>query len=126
MRYHGMVSLVPSEMLSEIAQLAANCTNLDTALTDCIEQEALSLALEGNIVAKGRTGMTTADDESCLARFENDSDVGICRDGTGTEEYPWGMLRMHQKLVVLTGPRPAPTTRLARLSPSSQLFFASG
>jgi von Willebrand factor type A domain/Vault protein inter-alpha-trypsin domain len=87
MRYQGLVGLVPDEILLDVIQSAENCTKSDTALADCIEQEALSLALEGNIVAKGLTGMTTVDDESCLPK--NDIDVGICRDGTGTDEYHW-------------------------------------
>jgi hypothetical protein len=87
MRYQGLVGLVPNEILVEFVQLAGNCTKPDTALADCIEQEALSLALKGSIVAKGLTGMTTVDDDSCLPSFENDTAAGICRDGTGTEEY---------------------------------------
>jgi hypothetical protein len=56
--------------------LSKPCT---TDLANCINEEALSLALEPNVVAEGLTGMVTVFDENCLS-FEGDTE--ICRDGT--------------------------------------------
>jgi hypothetical protein len=62
----------------ELVSLAEPCT---TKLADCIEEEALTLAIEASVVAKGLTGMVTVDDENCLS-FEGETE--ICRDGSTT------------------------------------------
>jgi hypothetical protein len=65
----------------ELVSLSEPCT---TKLADCIEEEALSLAIEASVVAKGLTGMVTIDDENCLS-FEGDTE--ICRDGSTADDY---------------------------------------
>jgi hypothetical protein len=69
------------DILAELVSLSDPCT---TDLADCIEEEAMSLALEANVVAKGLTGMVTVFNENCLS-FEGETE--ICRDGTRADEY---------------------------------------
>merc|ERR1712157_604881 len=53
---------------------------------ECIKAEALALALEANLVAKGLTGMVTVEDESCRAIDEN---AQVCLDGTSPDNDEW-------------------------------------
>jgi hypothetical protein len=66
---------VGTDILSELASLSEPCK---TDLADCIEEEALLLALDANVVAQGLTGMVTVDKNKCLS-FEGETE--ICRDG---------------------------------------------
>mmetsp|Transcript_526 Transcript_526/g.1614 ORF Transcript_526/g.1614 Transcript_526/m.1614 type:complete len:278 (-) Transcript_526:114-947(-) len=76
LRLHNAAKLVEDDILKELASLSKPCK---TEQVDCIKEEALSLALEAKVVAKGLTGMVTVDDEKCLS-FEEETE--ICRDGT--------------------------------------------
>jgi hypothetical protein len=52
----------------------------------CIEKEALDLALDANIVAKGLTAMVTVDSDECM---KVDEDAEVCLDGTTVDEKAW-------------------------------------
>jgi len=53
---------------------------------ECIKAEALALALEANLVAKGLTAMVTIEDETCRAIDEN---AEVCLDGTSPDGGQW-------------------------------------
>jgi hypothetical protein len=52
----------------------------------CIEEEALELALNANIIAKGLTAMVTVDSDECM---KPDEDAEVCLDGTTVDEQAW-------------------------------------
>jgi len=53
---------------------------------ECIKAEALALALEANLVAKGLTAMVTIENETCQAIDEN---AEVCLDGTSPNGDQW-------------------------------------
>ena len=63
------------ELLNKLLSLRETCK---TYMAECIEEEALPLALEANIVVKGLTAMVTIDEKSCVS-FGDETE--ICRDG---------------------------------------------
>lgn len=86
MRLRDAADLVEDSILKDLASLMKPCE--EEHFADCIENEALGLALEAGVVAKGLTGMVTVDDEECLS-FEGETE--ICRDGgsKGSKSYPY-------------------------------------
>jgi hypothetical protein len=80
--------LLGDGVIEPVVSLIKPCPK-EKSLADCLEEEALSLALEANIVTRGLTGLLTVDDEGCLV-FEEGAQV--CLDGTskdGAVEYDW-------------------------------------
>jgi hypothetical protein len=54
---------------------------------DCIKKEALNLAVDAQIVAKGLTAMVTVDENKCM---EVDDSAQVCIDGTTADSTAWG------------------------------------
>jgi hypothetical protein len=73
---------VGTDILAELVSLSKPC---EIDLADCIEEEALLLALDANVVAKGLTGMVTVDSAMCLSFIEEETE--ICRDGMRADSY---------------------------------------
>jgi len=59
-----------------------------SSLADCIEKEALDLALEAKVVVRGLTGLVTEDSDQCLKPLQGDR-AEICLDGTSENGYRW-------------------------------------
>ncbi|KAL7489133.1 hypothetical protein ACHAW6_014760 [Cyclotella cf. meneghiniana] len=57
----------------------------------CIEQEAVHLAIDAKIVAKGLTAMVTVDSDDCM-KF--DDSAPVCLDGTTSDPTAWSQERM--------------------------------
>ena len=76
LRLRGAAKFASDELLGGLVSLSKDCK---TDMAECITEEALSLALEANVVVKDLTAMVTIDEEGCLS-FEDESE--ICRDGT--------------------------------------------
>lgn len=76
MHWRDAAELLGDEVLEPVVFLVNPCAG---KLVDCIEQEALSLAIKANVVAEGLTGMVTMDDDQCQT-FEEETE--ICLDGT--------------------------------------------
>jgi len=73
------------ELFADLVQLDKPCSP-EQRLVDCMEAEALSLALSTNMVAKGLTAMVTVDEDECTVDLEEESE--ICIDGnSGDFEY---------------------------------------
>ena len=81
MQLRDAAELLGDNVLEPVVFLVKPCTG---SLVDCIEQEALSLAIEANVVTEGLTGMVTVDDDECQT-FEEDSE--ICLDGSSAHGY---------------------------------------
>ena len=75
-------------MIKRIAKLSSKKCEEKT-FAKCIRGEALKLATEANIVAKGLTAMVTIDEDKCT---KLDDEAEICLDGTtpdGTPPLPY-------------------------------------
>jgi hypothetical protein len=53
-------------------------------LVECIEEEALKLSLEANVVTAGLTGMVTVDEDKCQ---DLSGEKEICMDGASDNGY---------------------------------------
>ena len=73
-----------NEIINDLVILTEECQ--DKELADCIQAEALALALKANVVVEGLTAMVTVDDENCMS-FDEDAEV--CIDGTTPGDSPW-------------------------------------
>ena len=62
-----------------------NCK--EEKFVDCIKKEALNLAVDAQIVAKGLTAMVTVDENKCM---EVDDSAQVCIDGTTADSTAWG------------------------------------
>ena len=71
-------------VVEPVVTLSKKCNRTNTTLATCIEQEALSLAMEARLVARGLTGMVTIDEEECFV-IKNGSE--ICLDGTSKGDF---------------------------------------
>jgi len=77
-------------IIDKLVTLSKPCNNSNSNnLAECIENEALSLALKANLVIMGLTGMVTMDDENCLSNYVSGEETEICRDGTSSY-YDYG------------------------------------
>ena len=61
-----------------------DCT--EKQFVKCIEREAIKLALDANIVAKGLTAMVTTDSNECM---KIDDGAEVCLDGTTVDPNAW-------------------------------------
>ena len=86
MHWRDAAKLLGDEVLAPVVYLTQPC-EAPTSLADCIEQEALSLALHASVVAEGLTAMTTVDEDKCQT-FEEETE--ICLDGTSVDGMPTG------------------------------------
>ena len=78
LRLYDASDFIGEEMIKKLVTLARDDCKEDT-FVKCIRHEALALATEANIVAKGLTAMVTLDDDQCT---ELDEEAEICLDGT--------------------------------------------
>lgn len=78
LRLKDLANLVGDETLKKAVGLREPCEK-DEKMSECIEEEALAVALEAGVVATGLTGMVTVDEDKC---FDFAGETEICRDGT--------------------------------------------
>ena len=71
-------------VVEPVIVLTKPCDRTNATLAKCIEREALDLALESKLVARGLTGMVTIDEAQCFV-IKNGSE--ICLDGTSKEDF---------------------------------------
>ena len=81
LRLSDSADLLGDDLLKRLVTLKKPCTEDEFA--KCVRAEALDLALEANVVAKGLTAMVTVDMDKCMKRNEN---AQICLDGTTPDE----------------------------------------
>jgi len=79
-----VATLLGDGVVEPIVSLAEPCDKEKMTLAECIEQEALSLALRAKVVTRGLTGMVTVDEDEC---FSLEGETDICLDGTSKGEY---------------------------------------
>jgi len=81
LRLRDAANIVPASILTDLVSLTKPCEIVvgERDFADCIEDEALSLAIEAKVVVMGLTAMVTIDDEQCLS-FRNETE--ICLAGT--------------------------------------------
>ena len=78
LRFYDASDFIGEDMIRRLVTLARDDCKEDT-FVKCIRHEALALATEANIVAKGLTAMVTLDDDQCT---KLDEEAEICLDGT--------------------------------------------
>eukprot|EP01083_Nonionella_stella_P064902 169621_1 len=77
-RFHDASGFLGNDLVKRLVTLSKkDCLEEDFA--KCIKAEALDLAVDANVVAKGLTAMVTTDNEKCM---KADEDAEICLDGT--------------------------------------------
>jgi hypothetical protein len=79
LRLREAAKFAGDDLIADLVSLSEICT---TNLTYCMKEEALSLALDANVVVKGLTAMVTIDTEGCLS-FEGETE--ICREGSTSD-----------------------------------------
>eukprot|EP00956_Cyclotella_meneghiniana_P026294 scaffold56389_cov75-Cyclotella_meneghiniana.AAC.11 len=84
-RLSDAANFLDDKLLRTLVNLANPACN-EKEFAKCIEQEAINLALDAGIVAKGLTAMVTVDSEECM---KVDESTEVCRDGTTVDEYAW-------------------------------------
>lgn len=78
LRLYEASGFLGNDLVKRLVTLSGNdCKEEDFA--KCIRAEALALAMEANVVAKGLTAMVTVDDDECM---KLDEDAEVCIDGT--------------------------------------------
>lgn len=90
LRLYDASDFLGNDLIKRLVKLKNACTEADFA--KCIRAEALALAVQANVVAKGLTALVTEDNEKCM-KLEDDAEV--CLDGTtpdgprpiGTDDY---------------------------------------
>ena len=80
MRLYEASKFIDHDIILELVTLANPDGCDEEEKVDCIKAEALALALEANLVAKGLTAMVTVEDEETCKKSENITE--ICLDGT--------------------------------------------
>lgn len=78
LRFYDASDFIGEDMIKRLVTLAGDDCKENT-FVKCIRHEALALATEANIVAKGLTAMVTLDDDQCT---KLDEEAEICLDGT--------------------------------------------
>ena len=78
LRFYDASDFIGEDMIKRLVTLSSDDCKEDT-FVKCIRYEALALATEANIVAKGLTAMVTLDDDQCT---KLDEEAEICLDGT--------------------------------------------
>mmetsp|Transcript_29439 Transcript_29439/g.71051 ORF Transcript_29439/g.71051 Transcript_29439/m.71051 type:complete len:771 (-) Transcript_29439:139-2451(-) len=107
LRLRDVANLVSDETLKKIARLTQHCKiDDDNNMADCIEVEALRLAIDAGVVVEGLTSMVTIDEDECLS-FEDENE--ICVAGTNGEGEFVGTQVDDQGY---DEPAPAPTSAL--------------
>ena len=84
-RLRDASNFLNDKAIKSLVKLAdPNCNEKE--FVKCIEQEAIKLALDANIVAKGLTAMVTTDSDECM---KIDDDAEVCLDGTTVDPHAW-------------------------------------
>ncbi|KAL7507226.1 hypothetical protein ACHAXN_004436 [Cyclotella atomus] len=84
-RLRDAADFLDDKILRTIVKLKDPICN-EKEFVKCIEEEALELALNANIIAKGLTAMVTVDSDECM---KPDEDAEVCLDGTTVDEQAW-------------------------------------
>lgn len=84
-RLRDAANFLDDKLLRTLINLANPRCN-EEEFAKCIEQEAIDLAIDARIVAKGLTAMVTVDAEECMKVDESSE---VCLDGTTVDEYAW-------------------------------------
>ena len=79
LRLRDAAKFMESNVVSQLVDLADESCDTEEKLPECLEAEALNLAIQGNVVVRGLTAMVTVDDDECL---RVDEDAEVCLDGT--------------------------------------------
>merc|ERR1711933_373918 len=79
MRLYEASKFVDNNIIMELVNLANPQECVEEERVECIKAEALGLAIEANLVAKGLTAMVTVENETCQKIQEG---ADICLDGT--------------------------------------------
>lgn len=86
LRFYDASDFLGDDLIKRIVKLSSNKCE-EKSFAKCVRGEALKLATEANIVAKGLTAMVTIDDDQCT---KLDDEAEICLDGTTPEgRAPW-------------------------------------
>jgi len=86
MRLYEASKFIDHNIVLELVTLANPDDCDEEEKVDCIKAEALALALEANLVAKGLTAMVTVEDEDTCKKTEDTTE--ICLDGTTPGDGP--------------------------------------
>lgn len=97
LRLRDVASLVSDEMLDKVARLTKPCNiDSDENMAQCIEAEAVELALDSRVVVEGLTSMVTIDKDDCL-NFEEETEICVAGtagdgvfEGTPVDDYYGG------------------------------------
>mmetsp|Transcript_20243 Transcript_20243/g.21685 ORF Transcript_20243/g.21685 Transcript_20243/m.21685 type:complete len:172 (+) Transcript_20243:286-801(+) len=79
MRLYEASKFIDHDLILELVKLANPEGCDEEQRVECIKREALALALEAKLVAKGLTAMVTVENETCQKIVEG---AEICLDGT--------------------------------------------
>jgi len=82
LRLYDASEFLGNELIKRLVNLSSQKDCDEKEFAKCIRAEALALATEANVVAKGLTAMVTVDDDGCM---KVDDDAGVCIDGTTTD-----------------------------------------
>mmetsp|Transcript_45638 Transcript_45638/g.52735 ORF Transcript_45638/g.52735 Transcript_45638/m.52735 type:complete len:126 (-) Transcript_45638:419-796(-) len=83
MRLYEASKFIDHDLILELVKLVNPEGCDEEQRVECIKREALALALEAKLVAKGLTAMVTVENETCQKIVEG---VEICLDGTTPNE----------------------------------------
>ena len=81
--FRDAAKLLGGGVLEPVVKLSEPCNETMT-LVECIEEEALKLSLEANVVTAGLTGMVTVDENRCQ---DLSGEKEICMDGASDSGY---------------------------------------
>lgn len=84
-RLRDAANFLEDKTIKSLVKLA-NPICKEKEFVKCIEEEAVNLALDANIVAKGLTAMVTVDSDECM---KIDDSAEVCLDGTTVDQYAW-------------------------------------
>ena len=79
LHFRDVARLLGGDVLKPVVTLTKPCGK-DKLLADCIEEEALGLAIEANIVVRGLTALVTIEALDCDEAFKEETNVEIYID----------------------------------------------
>ena len=74
LRLYDASDFLGDDLVKRLVTLSSECT--EDKFAKCVRAEALSVAVEANIVAKGLTAMVTVDDEKCT-KIDEEAEVSV-------------------------------------------------
>jgi len=84
LRLYDASDFLGNDLIKKLVTLSKKDCN-EEEFAKCIRAEALALATEANVVAKGLTAMVTVDDDQCM---KLDEEAEVCLDGTTPDGTP--------------------------------------